>query len=560
MPLNFKLIEKCYQDATHVEAGDADFLVEEDGWNDYYYCVMYHLHATSRLTHSGNEYLGYIKIMKVGQEKYESNLLRHDLGKDVYFHALPEGFVSLTTSVDVYQSLFRLLSPEQRQEFVDSMRMILSPNSPYFNDVKDSECFKVAMLRDTSMDNYGLKKGLELMLNQSNYYNLQEQIIGILYNDAVDFVELKFSCLNDVKSEHIPNGMLAFIGKNGSGKSTAIYKLAKLLYASPDQRFRLKDAVGEIKPNDIGVGKLFVISYSPFDNFVLPGIVGEDYRLMLEGMENNLGRFVFCGIRDVKKEFEKLLQNPDENTYETLFERERMDETSLKSIGQLAVEFERAMNDLGREKEKEELWKEITEQAHELFPEIERIMKEVKTAWPFEPDQVFMSLSTGCKFFLHSLAHVLAYIEMDSLILFDEPENHIHPPMLSFMMAAMRRILNRYHSVMLVATHSPVVAQEIFADNVYVVRNDDGSKSISHPAIETYGANISEITSEVFSLTSDVTNYYDVYKNLYVQWKSEGWRSVDEMLDSFNRHLNGRISPQMMSYLINLYYVDSEEA
>ena len=560
MSLTFKLIEKCYQDASRVEADDADFLIEEDGWNDHYYHVMYHLHATRRLTGKGNEYLGYIKIMKVGQEEYESNLLRHELGKEVNFQALPDGFVSLTTSVDVYQSLFRLLSPKQRQEFVESMRMILSPNSPYYNDVKGSECFTSAMLRDTSMENYGLKKGLELMLNQANYYNLQEQAIGIFYNDAVDVVELKFSCLNDVESEHIPNGMLAFIGKNGSGKSTAIYKLAKLLYANPDQRFKLIEAAGVIEPNDIGVSKLFIISYSPFDNFVLPGIGGEDYRLMLEGMENHLGRFVFCGIRDVKKEFEELLQNPDEKTYETLFERERMDETSLKSIGQLAVEFERAMNDLGRDKEKEELWKEITEQAHESFPEIERIMKEVKTAWPFEPDQVFMSLSTGCKFFLHSLAHVLAYIEMDSLILFDEPENHIHPPMLSFMMAAMRRILNRYHSVMLVATHSPVVAQEIFADNVYVVRNDDGSKSITHPAIETYGANISEITSEVFSLTSDVTNYYDVYKDLYEQWKSEGWRSVDEMLVSFNRRLNGRISPQMMSYLINLYYVDSEEA
>lgn len=560
MSLIFKLIEKCHQDATHINADDADFLIEEDGWNDYSYYVMYHLHATDKLTNNGNEYLGYIRIMKVRQEKYESNLLRHELGKELHFQELPQGFVSLTTSVDVYQSLFRLLDAEKRREFVECMRMILSPNSPYYNDVRDSECFAAAMLRDTSMDNYGLKKGLELMLNQANYYNLQEQCLTVRYNDTEEAVELRFSCLNDVESEHIPNGMLAFIGKNGSGKSTAIYKLAKLLYANPDQRFRLKDAAGEIKPNDIGVGKLFVISYSPFDNFVLPGIGGEDYRLMLEGMESHLGRFVFCGIRDVKKEFEKLLESPDEKTYETLFERERMDETSLKSIDQLAKEFEKAMNELERNDEKMQLWEETQKQAHDLFPEIERIMKEVKVAWPLDAAQVFVSLSTGCKFFLHSLAHVLAYIEMDSLILFDEPENHIHPPMLSFMMAAMRRILNRYHSVMLVATHSPVVAQEIFADNVYVVSNDDGSKYICHPSIETYGANISEITSEVFSLTTDVTNYYDAYKDLYDQWKVEGWTSVDEMLDFFNHHLNGRISPQMISYLINLYYVDTEEA
>lgn len=91
-----------------METGNADFLIEEDGWNDYYYCVMYHLHATSRLTGNGNEYLGYIKIMKVGQEKDESHLHRHELGRKVMFDALPDGFFSLTTSVDMYQSLFRL--------------------------------------------------------------------------------------------------------------------------------------------------------------------------------------------------------------------------------------------------------------------------------------------------------------------------------------------------------------------------------------------------------------------------------------------------------------------
>lgn len=88
------------------------------------------------------------------------------------------------------------------------------------------------------MNNYGPKKGLELMLNQANYYNQQEQTIEIRFNDAAESIELSFSCLKEVESERIPNGMLAFIGKNGSGKSTAIYELAKLLYANPDQRCR----------------------------------------------------------------------------------------------------------------------------------------------------------------------------------------------------------------------------------------------------------------------------------------------------------------------------------
>ena len=70
MSLKFKLIGKCYQDATNIDADDADFLIEEDGWNDYSFHVLYHLHATDRLTNNGNVHLGYIKIMKVGQNMH----------------------------------------------------------------------------------------------------------------------------------------------------------------------------------------------------------------------------------------------------------------------------------------------------------------------------------------------------------------------------------------------------------------------------------------------------------------------------------------------------------
>ena len=119
MSLKFRLIGKCYQDATNIDADDADFLIEEDGWNDYSFHVLYHLHATDRLTNNGNVYLGYIKIMKMGQDMYEFFQLRSELGKELLFDALPEGFVSLTTSVELYQPLFRLLKAEQRHEFAE---------------------------------------------------------------------------------------------------------------------------------------------------------------------------------------------------------------------------------------------------------------------------------------------------------------------------------------------------------------------------------------------------------------------------------------------------------
>jgi ABC-type multidrug transport system ATPase subunit len=154
---------------------------------------------------------------------------------------------------------------------------------------------------------------------------------------------------------------------------------------------------------------------------------------------------------------------------------------------------------------------------------------------------------------------VVAHIEDDSLLLFDEPENHIHPPLLSFLIAQLREILCEYHSVMFISTHSPVILQEVFADNVYIVRND-GSMTVTQPEIETYGANIAEISAEVFKLTSDDTGYYRLFYLLFKIWMLEYEDSVEAMLASFEEHLGHAISEQLTAYLIDLYMQSHENA
>lgn len=51
--LKFKLIDKCWQEATGVSSDDADFFLEKNEWDDYGYHTMYHLHATNKLTSEG---------------------------------------------------------------------------------------------------------------------------------------------------------------------------------------------------------------------------------------------------------------------------------------------------------------------------------------------------------------------------------------------------------------------------------------------------------------------------------------------------------------------------
>ena len=552
--LKFKLIDKCWQNAVNLSDDGADFFLEKNEWNDFGYHTMYHLHATDKLTSEGNVYLGYIRIMKHGQEKQDIYLLNKKQGKQIIFSELPEDFVSLTTSIDVFKGLNKYLSQKDRLLFIEQMHLILNEESKYYKLVYEDDCFETSLLRDTTMNNYSLKKGTSLLMDKTTYYNLQLQAIKINFANMDESTDLNFSCLPKFQSNNIPNGVITFIGKNGSGKSTSIYNLAKLLYAYPDQRFRLKEKIGVIKPNDIGINKLFLLSYSPFDNFVLPGIGGEDYRVILEGLKNNDGRFVFCGIRDVKKEFESILENPQKDTYEKLFEDIRLDATSLKPINVLADEFVQAMSTLEYNTERNKIWDKIEKMSRGKFPEIQELMDELFILDNEERKEQFLRLSTGYKYFFHSLAHIIAYIEEDSIVLFDEPENHIHPPMLSFMISSLRNILSKYQSVMLIATHSPVIVQETFSKNVFVVRRFEDKTVMSHPQIETYGANISEITSEVFDLTTDITKYYEAFESLYDKLDGEeNWQSLDDMVNSIEKHLDGVVSSQMLSFLMNLY-------
>lgn len=103
-----------------------------------------------------------------------------------------------------------------------------------------------------------------------------------------------------------------------------------------------------------------------------------------------------------------------------------------------------------------------------------------------------------------------------------------------------------------------MVLQETFADNVFVVRKLEGTSVITHPGIETYGANISAITSEVFDLTTGITEYHDTIRYLYKKWDMEYCKSIDQMLSEFETKLGHALTDQVETYLINLYAQDND--
>lgn len=78
-----------------------------------------------------------------------------------------------------------------------------------------------------------------------------------------------------------------------------------------------------------------------------------------------------------------------------------------------------------------------------------------------DPVAHFAEMSSGHKIVLLTMTRLVELAEEQSLVLIDEPETHLHPPLLSALTRAISDLLNDRNGVAIFATHSPVVLQEV---------------------------------------------------------------------------------------------------
>ena len=103
--LKFKIINGCFQNASSYPSDGADFFLEKDYWNDYSFYTTYHLHATPKLTRGKSQYLGVIKILKLGQKENQSDVLTKELNQKnlpAIILELPDDFTSRKTKCDTF--------------------------------------------------------------------------------------------------------------------------------------------------------------------------------------------------------------------------------------------------------------------------------------------------------------------------------------------------------------------------------------------------------------------------------------------------------------------------
>src|SRR6185437_3623702 len=134
----------------------------------------------------------------------------------------------------------------------------------------------------------------------------------------------------------------------------------------------------------------------------------------------------------------------------------------------------------------------------------ERLGNEVEET---EGTKLLDDLSSGQAILCHCVTALMAWIEPESVILFDEPETHLHPNALANLVIVLTKILGGFDSYAAIATHSPLVIQEVPSWRVqHFVRSGDATTAQSLD-FESFGESVTELTRHVFQ-TYDVDSLY----------------------------------------------------
>lgn len=124
-------------------------------------------------------------------------------------------------------------------------------------------------------------------------------------------------------------------------------------------------------------------------------------------------------------------------------------------------------------------------------------------------------LSAGQQIAAMAITDLASTLEPYAIVLYDEPETHLHPRLLSGLLRAMRQLLESFDAYAIIATHSLIPVQETPSSNVIVFRMfDDGKVTTGSASTQTFASSLDDIEREVFGVREGNINYQELLERL----------------------------------------------
>lgn len=462
----------------------------DDRWNDYSYMTTFH--AVYCNAEGECKEIGDVKIYYFDYDiKRTSNFgmpVADVIDKNIT--QLNEKFCSLGQTLNYYKRL-KNNCPDDYLNILKRLNDIAIDHELRSKFIEE-DGVQTSLLRDSSAEKAMNEAELLLKTNR-----LREKDVSFNYFAKVPYSKDRTQLFFDFKKQDaLPYRINALIGKNGVGKTQILSNLAESLSGISKNRTEKEESFKCKRPP---VDKVISISYSAFDEFRKRVGEGNDYK------DNS---YSYCGIQ---------------SEHGTL---------SLEELKQNFLKALEIIRQRGRLESWETVMQELIEKEH-----LDLIEQTV------EGDIDNIHWSSGQYILLCTMTEVVATIEKESILLFDEPELHLHPNAVANTMRMLYKLLEKFDSYAIFATHSPLIVQEIPSRYVQILSRIDNVLTVRMPALECFGENVTNITNDIFDVNGSESSYKTILNNLSKKMSFEGVLGI----------FDGSLSINAMIYLKGCY-------
>ncbi len=470
-------------DSFQVDVQPGDFVLIEDNWDDWFtYETTYNLYVFSPDGNGGWKTIGSVKI---GQLDMAEGQRRAAIPEE--FDKLENEFFSLGQEDGYYEAAVELGLADQLLRDLNDIAF----DNQLFRKVRQEDVTRVSLLRSvketTVLSDFSriITGSVPLTAYDFSYTGPQQ------LSPAHKPIQLDFQV---EPGSNPPSNIHVLIGRNGIGKSFILNAMIRALVTDADDETVDGKFVDEdlLAAEDNLFSAVVSVTFSAFDKFEPL----TDRQVTREGVT-----YAYVGLKNKRRSAK---EDPGVKDLSALAREFSISAQKCVSDGRLK-RWQRALDML----ESDPIFRiaRISELA-----DIEDIEEFKKTA-----ASRFRNLSSGHKIVLLTITKLVELVRERSLVLLDEPEAHLHPPLLSAFIRALSDLLNNRNGVAIVATHSPVVLQEVPANCTWQLERHNTLMIAHRPESETFAENVGILTHRVFGLEVEEAGFYNLIRDTVIE-------------------------------------------
>lgn len=437
-------------------------LIQED-WDDYGYKTLFKV-----LYRDKNYILHDLDYVHIGYFGMEPGFTHVKMNSK--FDHLKNHFFSLGSSEKYYEKLNKL--DEQVKFDILVCLNDMAFNNKILDHFMEESVVKFSLLRgvtSTTVRNqlHRISRGGAVLTP----YKFAYSSITSLNKTEIPQFTIDFSVVPD---SNPPTNIHVLIGKNGTGKTLLLQNMIKAIYSDNNCHGLIKHYENDSDGSINEFANVLCVAFSPYDDFSSVAAINQE-------------NFQFIGL-------DKHSSDLDNSICQKFLDY------LLSCMGSIPKmeRWKEAMNIL----EFDNMF-ELTE-IHSFSSIWRDDDSNAKTAAKNSIIEHFIKLSSGHKIILLIITACVAKLEEKTILFIDEPENHMHPPLLSAFIRALSYLLTDRNGLAIISTHSPVILQEVPRRCVWKLRRAGAIIIPERIETETFGSSISLLSAEVFGL--EITN------------------------------------------------------